>query len=126
MGTQISGNYDENQIEAFEQMQEEGKADSYAEAARMSSNVGLQHMGYINGQNRHTALKGFVTRAAWLLTVAGLVGLAFTFAYPVPARIPSFAVLVVGVVLFPIREWLESREPDVSNKLKALVGGEKA
>ena len=121
-----SARFTKEQEEAIEDMVERGMADNESEAHRMLVNSGMREYGYQNGSYADTALKSFVTRAAWLLTVAGLVGLAFTFAYPVPARIPSFAVLVVGVVLFPIREWLESREPDVSNKLKGLVGREKA
>lgn len=114
------------QEQAIQDMVERGTADNESEAHRMLVNSGMREYGYQNGGYADTMLKGLVSQAAWLLTVAGLVGLAFTFAYPVPARVPSFAVLVVGVVLFPVREWLESREPDVSNKLKALVGGESA
>jgi hypothetical protein len=121
-----SARFTKEQEQAIEDMVERGMADNESEAHRMFVNSGMREYGYQNGGYTNTALKGFVARGAWLLTVAGLVGLAFTFAYPVPARVPSFAVLVVGVVLFPVREWLDSREPDVSNKLRALFGGEKA
>jgi cell division GTPase FtsZ len=123
MAEQITGSYDESQVAAFEQLQEEGKADSYAEAARMASYAGLREMGYINGESKHTALKSTVSKIGWVFTIAGLVGLAMTVAYPVPARVPSFAVLTFGVVMFPVHSALEKHEPKVSKRLKRLFGG---
>jgi hypothetical protein len=123
MGERLTGNFDQNHVDGFEAMQDEGKADSYSESVRRASIVGLREMGYINGEQHNTTLKFAVHRFAWLLTIAGLVGLAFTFAYPVPARVPSFACLAVGVGLYAGYEVLERNEPDVTNRLKRLFGG---
>jgi len=123
MGKKIGVNLDEKHIECFESMQEEGKADSYSEAVRQASTIGLREMGYINGESKHTALKTTVSKIGWVFTIAGLVGLAMTVAYPVPARVPSFAVLTFGVVMFPVHSALEKHEPKVSKRLKRLLGG---
>jgi len=122
MGERLTGKFDQNHVDGFEAMQEDGSADSYSEAVRRASIVGLREMGYINGENQNTALKAFVKQVSWLFTVAGLVGLGFTFAYPVPARIPSFAVTTLGVGLFGVYRVLEAHEPKVSKRLKRLVG----
>lgn len=118
--------FDESQVEALDEIQKEGKADSYSEAGRIAANVGLQEMGYTNGQKSETALRSVVYRLSWLFSIAGMVGLGFTFAWPVPARIPSFAVLVFGIVLYGVSEILESHEPAISKKLKSLLGRDPA
>ncbi|MFB6198175.1 MAG: hypothetical protein ABEI52_07905 [Halobacteriaceae archaeon] len=126
MAQQKNTRLEKHQIDAIKDMVERGVADNESEAHRMFLSAGMREYGYENGEYGDTALKGFVAQAAWLLTVTGLVGLVFTFAYPISARMPSFAVLVAGVGLIPVREWLESREPDVSNRLKELFGRETA
>jgi cell division GTPase FtsZ len=123
MGERLTGNFDQNHVDGFEAMQDEGNADSYSEAVRRASIVGLREMGYINGESKHTALKSTVSKIGWVFTIAGLVGLAMTVAYPVPARVPSFAVLTFGVVMFPVHSALEKHEPKVSKRLKRLFGG---
>jgi len=126
MGKRINPTFDQSQIDGFQQMKEEGEADNLSEAARRASAVGLRQMGYENGEKSDTTLKAVVKQVSWLFTVAGLVGLGFTFAYPVPARIPSFAVTTLGVGLFGIYRVLEAHEPKVSKRLKRLVGREAA
>lgn len=126
MGERLTGNFDQNHVDGFEAMQDEGKADSYSEAVRRASTVGLQQMGYINGECTETPLRRGLHKIGVLLALTGIIGLAFTFAYPVPARVPSFSVLVVGVGMYAGAEVLEEYEPGVSKKLKGLVGGEKA
>lgn len=122
MGERLTGNFDQHHVDGFEAMQEDGNADSYSEAVRRASIVGLQDMGYINGERKETALKTAVNRFAWLFTIAGMVGIGFTVAYPVPARLPSFAVAGFGVVLFAVHKVLAEYEPKVSNRLKRIVG----
>jgi len=126
MGHRLTGNFDQDQVDGFESMQEDGKADNYSEAVRIASTVGLQELGYLNGENKNTLLKQSVYRFSWLFSIAGMVGLGFTFAYPVPARLPSFAVLVFGIALYGVSELLEDHEPSVTKKIKRLFGGETA
>jgi hypothetical protein len=126
MGERLTGNFDQNHVDGFEAMQDEGKADSYSEAVRRASTVGLQQMGYINGESTDTLLKRGLSKVGVLLALTGIIGLAFTFAYPVPARVPSFSVLIVGAGMYAGSEVLEEYEPNVTRKLKQLVGGEKA
>lgn len=126
MSDVVSAQFDDHQTEAFDQMEKEGDAENQSEALRRAANVGLHEMGYINGEKKETRLKATVHYVSWLFMVAGLVGLAFTIAYPVPARIPSFAVLTVGVVLYGVHEKLEDVEPDLSRRLARFVRGDSA
>jgi hypothetical protein len=126
MGERLTGNFDQNHVDGFEAMQDEGQADSYSEAVRRASTVGLQEMGYINGESTDTLLKRGLSTVGILLALSGMIGLAFTFAYPVPARVPSFSVLIVGAGMYAGSEVLEEYEPNVTRKLKQMVGGESA
>jgi len=117
---------EKQQLDTISDMDDRDLADNESEAHRMLLNAGMREYGYSSGDYTDTRLKQFVERGAWLLTVAGMVGLAFTFAYPIPARIPSFAVLAFGVGLFPVAQALGDVEPRVSERLKSLLGGEKA
>lgn len=126
MGKRINPSFDETHIEGFREMQEDEKADNYSEAARRASTVGLQQMGYINGESTDTLLKRGLSKVGVLLALTGIIGLAFTFAYPVPARVPSFSVLIVGAGMYAGSEVLEEYEPNVTRKLKQMVGGESA
>jgi hypothetical protein len=124
MAERKSVRLEKQQLDVISDMDERDIADNESEAHRMLLNAGKREYGYRNGEYTDTALKSFTKRVRWLLTVAGLVGLAFTFAYPVPARLPSFAVLVGGVVCYGLGEVLEEYEPRVSNRLKGIFGGE--
>jgi Arc/MetJ-type ribon-helix-helix transcriptional regulator len=117
---------EKQQINTIEDMVDRDIADNQSEAHRMLLNAGRGEYGYQTDGYTETLLKNGVENAAWLLTVAGMVGLTFTFAYPIPARVPSFAVMAFGVFLFPVAQALSDVEPKVSNRLKALLGGEKA
>jgi hypothetical protein len=122
MAERKSVRLEKQQLDAIEDMVDRGIADNASEAHRELLNAGKREYGYKNGNFTDTALKSFVTRLSWLLTVAGLVGLAFTFAYPVAARLPSFAVLIGGVGCYGLSQVLEEYEPRVSKRLKGLFG----
>jgi len=122
MGERLTGNFDQNHVDGFEAMQEDGDADNYSEAVRRASIVGLREMGYINGERTDTWLKQVVYRFAWLFTIAGVTGLAFTATYPIPTRLPSLAVGAFGGLLFGIYAILDSHEPKVTKRLKGLFG----
>jgi len=114
------------QRELLSEMDENGDIPNQSEGIREGVDLLAEKHGYKNGKNGNTALKFFVHRAGLLLSVAGLVGLAFTFAYPVTARVPSFAVLVAGACFYGCYNYLSEHEPDVSNKIRGLFGGETA
>ena len=126
MAKQKNTRLEKPQLDAISDMADRDIADNESEAHRLLLNAGMREYGYTNGGYSDTKLKQGVENSAWLLTVAGMVGLTFTFAYPIPARMPSFAVLAFGVFLFPVAQALEDYEPKVSNRLKSLLGGEKA
>lgn len=113
-------------LDTFERMVEDEKADNQSEAHRMLLNAGMREYGYRGGESSNTVLRSTIYKLAWLFSIAGVVGLGFTFAYPVPARLPSFAVLVFGIALYGVSEVLEDHEPAVSKRLKGLFGGEAA
>ena len=117
---------EKQQLDAIEDMAEREIADNESEAHRMLLNAGMHEYGYQNGDYTETVLKQGLEKVSWLLMLGGIVGLAFTVWYPVTARIPSFSVLVVGFVLWRVALLVESREPDLSNRLKSLFGGETA
>jgi len=123
MSEKLGVTFDESQVKALEEMQERGEADSYSEAGRIACSEGLRKLGYQNGENKDTMLKSTVQVLANVFTLTGMVGLGFTFAYPVPARLPSFAILAFGVFLYSAGKALEQHEPKVSKRLKRLFGG---
>jgi len=127
MAERKSVRLEKQQLDAIEDMVDRGIADNESEAHRMCLNAGKREFGYKNGHYTDTRLKDWLTQGAYLLTMAGLVGLAFTFAYPVGARIPSFAVIVVGVSIQAfVVPAVEKREPKISKRLKGLLGGDTA
>jgi mannose/fructose/N-acetylgalactosamine-specific phosphotransferase system component IID len=126
MGHRLTGNFDQDQVDGFEQMQEDGKADSYSEAVRIASSVGLQQLGYTNGQKTETTLNKYTQRFGYAFGLIGIVWLATTLTYPVSLRLPAIAALSSSVGCFAMHKALESREPAVTNYLKGLVGGETA
>jgi len=122
MAERKSVRLEKQQLDTISDMDDRDLADNESEAHRMLLNAGMRAYGYQNGEYSETALKAGVEKIAWLLTVSGLVGIGFTFAYPVPARLPSFAVLAAGVGLFSVHQLLEKHEPKVSKRLKTLLG----
>lgn len=126
MAERKSVRLEKQQLDTISDMEERDLADNESEAHRMLLNAGMREYGYASGDYTDTRLKQLVEQSAWLLTVAGMVGLAFTFAYPIPTRVPSFAVLCFGVGLFPLAQALGDVEPRVSERLKRLLGGENA
>jgi Fe2+ transport system protein B len=118
-----SARFTKEQENAIEDMVERDKADNESEAHRMLVNAGMREYGYENGQHSDTVLKNTVKELSNIFTLVGLVGLAFTFAYPVGARLPSFALLAFGVMLYSVGKALEQHEPKVSKRIKRLFGG---
>jgi len=122
MAERKSVRLEKQQLDAIKDMVERGIADNESEAHRMCLNAGKREFGYENGEYSQTTLLHFVQNAGWLLLVAGFVGLGFTFAYPVAARIPSVLVGMTGAISLAVADLLEDKEPDVTKSLKRLVG----
>jgi len=117
---------EKHQRDVIKDMDERDIADNQSEAHRMLLNAGMDEYGYKNGGHTDTLLKRGLSKIGVLLALTGIIGLAFTFAYPVPARVPSFSVLIVGAGMYVGSEVLEEYEPKVSRKLKQMIGGESA
>jgi hypothetical protein len=126
MAQQKNTRLEKHQLDAISDMVDRGVADNESEAHRMLLNAGKREYGYKNGGHADTLLKRGLSKIGVLLALTGIIGLAFTFAYPVPARVPSFSVLIVGAGMYAGSGVLEEYEPDVSRKLKQMVGGESA
>jgi len=126
MAERKSTRLERHQLDAIEDMAERGVADNESEAHRMFLNAGMAEFGYKNGGHTDTLLKRGLSKVGILLALTGIIGLAFTFAYPVPARVPSFSVLIVGAGCYAGSEVLEEYEPNVTRKLKQMVSGESA
>lgn len=121
-----SARFTKEQEEAMEDMVERGMADNSSEAHRMLVNAGMREYGYENGEYTDTFLKLAVNRIGWLFGIAGLVGLAFTLTYPVPTRMPAFALVIVSFLCFAMYGVLDAKEPGVTRWLSGLLGGETA
>jgi len=121
-----SARFTKEQENAIADMVERDLADNESEAHRMLITSGMRGYGYTNGEYSETTLKRGVEAAAKSMTIAGMVGLAFTFAYPIAARVPSFAVLAFGVALYVAAQVLADAEPQVSNRIKRYFGGDSA
>jgi hypothetical protein len=126
MGERLTGKFDQNHVDGFEAMQEEGNADSYSEAVRRASIVGLRQMGYINGQQHNTRLKKLTKNLAYVFGLIGIVWLATTITYPVQLRLPAIAAFSSAFACSVMYWLLDEYEPSISNRLKALVGRETA
>jgi len=128
MGERLTGNFDQNHVDGFETMQDEGKADSYSEAVRRASTVGLQQMGYVNGQKEPevTPLQRNLHKLANAFFWVGIALIGATLWYPVGFRIVSVAPLISAGVLYSLEGFVEAKEPAVSKKLKQLLERESA
>jgi len=126
MGERLTGNFDQNHVDGFEAMQEEGKADNYSEAVRRASVLGLRQMGYINGQQHNTRLKRLTKLLAYVFGLIGVVWLATTITYPVSLRLPAIAAFSSAFACSMMYWLLDAYEPHISKRLKRLVGRETA
>lgn len=126
MGERITGNFDQEHVDGFEAMQEEDKADSYSEAVRIASHVGLQQLGYVNGQQKNTRLRAVSKRFADALALLGLCWVGLTFFHPIGFRAFAIPIFMMAIALYGVDRLLESVEPAVSNKITGIFRGEKA
>lgn len=126
MGERLTGKFDQQQVDGFEAMQEAGEADSYSEAVRRASAVGLQQMGYTNGKQTNTTLRKATQEASKLFLYFGLAIMGITWFYPLELRVMAVGPIVSGLFLVGVDRVLATHEPNISNKLRSLFGGEPA
>lgn len=117
-----SARFSKEQIDAIEDMVEQGRADNQSEAHRMFVNAGMREYGYVNGGMKETKLRWAVRETSKLCLYAGILLLGLTWLYPVIFRLAPFGPIVAGLVLHGADRALGSVEPDVSNYLRGLIG----
>ena len=128
MAQQKNTRLEKHQLDAIADMVDRGLADNESEAHRMLLNAGKEEFGYKNGQTvtTDTALNRLTQKFGYVFALIGIVWLATTITYPVSLRMPAIAALSSSVSCFAMHKALDAREPAVTNKLRALVGGESA
>lgn len=115
-----------HQIETIETMVEQDKADTESEALRILLNSGMVEHGYRAGRNGNTLLKTFTRRLAWAFALIGIVWMATTLFMPVLVLRPAFAAMSASLGMFGLHRVLDEHEPAITNRLRALTGGEPA
>lgn len=126
MGETLSGHVDTDQVEAIQEMVEAGEADNQSEAIRRALRVGLSEMGYHNGVRTDTQLRTVARRFRDAFLLLGVLWVGVSFWLPIGWRSLAAAPVAAGLACHVIDRGLARREPDVSNRLRALVGGETA
>lgn len=113
---------EKHQIDAIEDMEERGDADTQTEAHKRLLNAGLREFGYFNGEYTDTALKSIVGQLSTYMLVAGVVWTGLTWYYPRVYAMPAIGLFLSGLFLGGVERALQDYEPRVTNKLKAMFG----
>ncbi len=117
---------EKQELDAIEDMAEQGVADNQSEAHRQLLRAGMHEYGYRNGDYTDTTLRTVIQRFAHWFIVAGIVWTGVTWYYPRVFATPAIGLFLSGLACWGIDRVLEQHEPRVSNRLKGLFVGEKA
>lgn len=123
MAEQIGVRVDNGHLEQLDEMQEAGDADSYSEAVRASSQVGLEEMGYRNGGKQNTHLRAITQRFADAFALLGVFWVGVTFLFPIGFRMWSIPIFVVALGLYGLDRLLKRHEPAVSRRISGWFNG---
>lgn len=128
MSKKVGVQYDQTQLDGFEAMEEDGQADSTSEAIRTAATVGLQQMGYVNGeqQREQSTLGAAGELVGFAAGVAAIAWFGVTFAYPVEIRLPAMAALLASLTAFGIARVADGGGLALRRRLGRLFGGESA
>jgi len=127
MGERITGNFDQDEVDAFEQLKEERGIDHMSEAVRVASRRGLQQLGYVSDSERDTALRQTSRRFADAFALVALIMVGLTWAYPIGFRMLVVGPLAASMACYSLDRVLKHYEPAVSARLgRIFPGGEKA
>jgi len=122
----LGGEVEAEQKKFLDDYVESGKAENRSKAMR-DAIVALQHKeGYRNGVPKDTPLRQTIREFARFLIYAGFAWFAFTVLWSVEIRLAGVLLLAVGVILLGVDRFLAQVEPNVTNRLHAVVGRDKA
>lgn len=122
MGERLTGNFDQDHVDGFEAMQEDGTAESYSEAVRIAANRGLNELGYKNGVREETWLQWFVGELAKVLSFLALGWIAATIYFPVEFRFMSVYFLAAALGTFGVERVLQRVEPRITHAMTQAIG----
>lgn len=113
-------------LEIVDKMEENGDADNASEAVRDAIEHYGQELGYTNGEKRDTYLRWLFGRMAWAFIYVGVGAVAVLYFLPIGFRLAAVGPFLGGLVCLVAERVLAAHEPQVTNSLKGLLGGEKA
>lgn len=126
MPKKVSVRTDKDHQNALQAMQDNGDADSFAEAMRQTSRTELARRGYLKGHNGKTSLRLATQEISKLFLYIALATFAFTYFFPIQLRILTFAPLASGLFLVGVDRALARVEPTVTNRINAIFTRGKA
>ncbi len=127
MGKRITGNFDQDEVDAIVEMQEDRGIDHKSEAVRIASRAGLQELGYVQNSDRDTALRQTARRFADSLALVGLILVGLTFWYPIGLRMVAVAPFAASMSCYGLDRVLKHYEPAISKRIVRLFSrGESA
>jgi len=124
MSKTVSSVLDQDHRNALEVYQEDGRAESFSEAQRLTSRAELARQGYLNGTSRDTMLRRTIREASKIAIYPAIFALGIALFYPFAFRAPALVLIIAGLVLQGVDAILAKVEPTVSNHMKQIVGVE--
>lgn len=126
MGERITGNFDQDEVDAFSELKEERGIEHMSEAVRIASRTGLQQLGYVSESGRDTTLRQTSRRFADAFALVALIMVGLTWAYPIGLRILVVGPLAASMSCYGLDRALKHYEPAISKRIAGLFGGETA
>jgi len=120
MGKRITGNFDQDEVDAIVEMQEDRGIDHKSEAVRIASRAGLQELGYVQNADRDTALRQTSRRVADALAIVGLIMIGLTWWYPIGLRMIAIAPFAASMSCYGLDRVLKHYEPAISKRIIGL------
>lgn len=122
MGTRITGNFDQDEVEAFSELKEERDIEHMSEAVRIASRTGLQQLGYVSESVRDTTLRQTTRRFADAFALVALIMMGLTWAYPIGLRILVVGPLAASISCYGLDRALKHYQPALSRQLSRFRG----
>lgn len=126
MAEVLSSQFDDDEVDALEEMQRCGDADNYSEALRRATKTGLQELGYQNGENADTTLKWLSGEFARAFAWIGIAWVGLTLLLPIRYRVGAVFAVFAAAGCSGLYVALDQHEPGVTNWMRGLLGGESA
>lgn len=126
MGERITGNFDQDEVDAFDELKKDRGIDHMSEALRIASRTGLQQLGYVEESDQDTTLRQTSRRFADAFALVALIMAGLTWAYPIGLRMLVVAPLAASISCYAVDRALKHYEPAVSDQIARLFPGDKA